>query len=230
MSTTEITAADVKALRDRTGAAMMDCKAALTEAGGDARQGGRAPAGQGPGLGREAQRPRRPARASSPPTSTRTARSARWSRSSARPTSSPATTTSGPSPARSRCTSPPRRRASSPPTRSPRTRRPPSGTFRGRRPPRRASRENVREQIVEGQLAKWRKEIALLDQEHVNADKHDGKTIETAARGGLGEDRREHPDRPLRPLRGRSRGLVPARATLPIELGSRSARSSTGSC
>jgi elongation factor Ts len=30
-----ITAADVKALRDKTGAAMMDCKAALTEAGGD---------------------------------------------------------------------------------------------------------------------------------------------------------------------------------------------------
>ncbi len=31
-----ISAADVKALRDRTGAAMMDCKAALTEADGDA--------------------------------------------------------------------------------------------------------------------------------------------------------------------------------------------------
>ena len=38
--------------------------------------------------------------------------------------------------------------------------------------------ENVVEKIVEGQLAKWRKEIALLDQVHVNADKHDGKTIE----------------------------------------------------
>ena len=38
--------------------------------------------------------------------------------------------------------------------------------------------ENVREKIVEGQLAKWRKEIALLDQPHVNADKHDGRTIE----------------------------------------------------
>src|SRR5215470_16387214 len=30
-----VTAADVKALRDRTGAGMMDCKAALTEAEGD---------------------------------------------------------------------------------------------------------------------------------------------------------------------------------------------------
>jgi len=31
----EITAGQVKALRDRTGAGMMDCKTALTEAGGD---------------------------------------------------------------------------------------------------------------------------------------------------------------------------------------------------
>ena len=30
-----VTASDVKALRDRTGAGMMDCKSALTEAGGD---------------------------------------------------------------------------------------------------------------------------------------------------------------------------------------------------
>jgi len=35
VSTVEINAKDVKALRDRTGAVMMDCKAALTEAGGD---------------------------------------------------------------------------------------------------------------------------------------------------------------------------------------------------
>jgi elongation factor Ts len=38
--------------------------------------------------------------------------------------------------------------------------------------------DNVVEKIVEGQLAKWAKEIALLDQEHVNADKHESKTIE----------------------------------------------------
>jgi elongation factor Ts len=51
--------------------------------------------------------------------------------------------------------------------------------------------ENVREKIVEGQLAKWRKEIALLDQVHVNADKHDGKTIEqlrTEAAATTGEN------------------------------------------
>jgi elongation factor Ts len=51
--------------------------------------------------------------------------------------------------------------------------------------------ENVRDKIVEGQLAKWRKEIALLDQVHVNADKHDGKTIEelrAAAAASTGEN------------------------------------------
>jgi elongation factor Ts len=38
--------------------------------------------------------------------------------------------------------------------------------------------ENVRPRIVEGQLKKWLSEVALLDQPHVNADKHDGRTIE----------------------------------------------------
>ena len=32
--------------------------------------------------------------------------------------------------------------------------------------------------IVDGQLDKWVKEIALLEQEHVRADRYDGKTIE----------------------------------------------------
>jgi elongation factor Ts len=38
--------------------------------------------------------------------------------------------------------------------------------------------DEVVEKIVEGQLAKWAKEVALLDQGHVNADKHESKTIE----------------------------------------------------
>ena len=38
MSTVEISAQDVKALRERTGAGMMDCKKALTEAAGDIDQ------------------------------------------------------------------------------------------------------------------------------------------------------------------------------------------------
>jgi elongation factor Ts len=33
-------------------------------------------------------------------------------------------------------------------------------------------------QIIDGQLAKWAKEITLLDQDHVNVDKHEGKSIE----------------------------------------------------
>ena len=35
MNATQISAQDVKALRERTGAGMMDCKKALTESGGD---------------------------------------------------------------------------------------------------------------------------------------------------------------------------------------------------
>jgi elongation factor Ts len=38
--------------------------------------------------------------------------------------------------------------------------------------------DNVRPRIVEGQLKKWLGEVVLLDQPHVNADKHDGRTIE----------------------------------------------------
>ena len=38
--------------------------------------------------------------------------------------------------------------------------------------------ENIRPKIVEGMLNKWLGEVALLNQEHVNGDKHDGKTIE----------------------------------------------------
>jgi elongation factor Ts len=38
--------------------------------------------------------------------------------------------------------------------------------------------ENIRPKIVDGKLKSWYKEVVLLDQEHVNGDKHDGKTIE----------------------------------------------------
>ena len=38
--------------------------------------------------------------------------------------------------------------------------------------------ENVRPKIAEGRLRKWLQEIVLLNQEHVNNDKHDGQTIE----------------------------------------------------
>jgi elongation factor Ts len=38
--------------------------------------------------------------------------------------------------------------------------------------------ENVRAKIAEGKLRKWLEEVVLLSQPHVNPDKHDGKTIE----------------------------------------------------
>ncbi len=37
--------------------------------------------------------------------------------------------------------------------------------------------ENVQEQIVEGRLKKWLEDIVLLDQKHVNEEKHSSKTI-----------------------------------------------------
>ncbi|MEA2348888.1 MAG: elongation factor Ts [Thermoleophilaceae bacterium] len=49
--------------------------------------------------------------------------------------------------------------------------------------------ENVRPKIAEGKLKKWLSEVVLLNQPHVNTDKYDGKTIEelraeTAAKTG----------------------------------------------
>jgi elongation factor Ts len=38
--------------------------------------------------------------------------------------------------------------------------------------------ENVQEKIVEGRLAKWLEDVVLLSQTHVNAEKHDGKSLE----------------------------------------------------
>ena len=38
--------------------------------------------------------------------------------------------------------------------------------------------ENVRAKIAEGKLRKWMEETVLLKQPHVNGDKYDGKTIE----------------------------------------------------
>jgi elongation factor Ts len=35
----------------------------------------------------------------------------------------------------------------------------------------------IRAKIAEGKLAKWYSEVVLLEQHHVNADKHEGKTI-----------------------------------------------------
>ena len=39
--------------------------------------------------------------------------------------------------------------------------------------------ENIRERIAEGKLKKWLDDVVLLKQPHVHGEKHDGKTIET---------------------------------------------------
>ncbi len=38
--------------------------------------------------------------------------------------------------------------------------------------------DDVISKVVEGQLSKWSKEVALLDQEHIRSDRYEGKTIE----------------------------------------------------
>jgi elongation factor Ts len=51
--------------------------------------------------------------------------------------------------------------------------------------------ENVRERIVAGKLDKWLDEVVLLRQKHVNEEKHGGKTIEelrTALAAETGEN------------------------------------------
>lgn len=51
--------------------------------------------------------------------------------------------------------------------------------------------ENVRERIVQGKLDKWLDEVVLLRQRHVNEDKHAGKTIEEL-RAALSAETREN--------------------------------------
>jgi elongation factor Ts len=51
--------------------------------------------------------------------------------------------------------------------------------------------ENVRERIVTGKVDKWLDEVVLLRQKHVNEDKHGGKTIEEL-RAALSAETREN--------------------------------------
>lgn len=51
--------------------------------------------------------------------------------------------------------------------------------------------QEIREKIAEGKLGKWLEEIVLLRQTHINVDKHDNKTIEqirAAASAKTGEN------------------------------------------
>lgn len=51
--------------------------------------------------------------------------------------------------------------------------------------------ENVRERIVTGKIDKWLDEVVLLRQKHVNEDKHGGQTIEEL-RAALSAETREN--------------------------------------
>ncbi len=51
--------------------------------------------------------------------------------------------------------------------------------------------ENVRERIVAGKVDKWLDEVVLLRQKHVNTDKYEGKTIEDM-RAALSAETREN--------------------------------------
>jgi elongation factor Ts len=51
--------------------------------------------------------------------------------------------------------------------------------------------ENVREKIVSGKLDKWLDDVVLLRQKHVNEDKHGGKTIDEL-RAELASETREN--------------------------------------
>ena len=51
--------------------------------------------------------------------------------------------------------------------------------------------ENVREKIVSGKIDKWLDEVVLLRQKHVNEDKHSGQTIEQL-RAAVSDETREN--------------------------------------
>jgi elongation factor Ts len=173
----EISAADVKALRDRTGAAMMDCKAALSEAGGDTdraveilRVKGQASAAKREGRGTEEgviasyihANDRVGAMVEVQCETDFVARNEDFKRFAYEvalhvAASAPRYVSSEEIPAEEREAE---KRVFEEKARE------------------EGKPDNVVEKIVEGQLAKWGKEVALLGQQHVNADKHESKTIE----------------------------------------------------
>ena len=173
---TTITASDVKALRDRTGAAMMACKNALTEAGGDIEQAIELLRARG-----EAQAAKRAGRDATEGTIASYIHSngkvgvlveldcetdfvarnddfVAFARDvamhiAASPSTLAVTDDEVPAEDRDRETRIATEKASDKP-------------------------ENVRERIVTGSVDKWLTEVVLLRQKHVNEDKYDGRTIE----------------------------------------------------
>ena len=63
--------------------------------------------------------------------------------------------------------------------------------------------DDVVEKIVDGQLDKWAKEVALLEQEHVRSDRYEGQTIEELRAELAAKTGENIRIAPLRALRGR---------------------------
>jgi elongation factor Ts len=169
-------AADVKALREATGAGMMDCKAALEESGGDMdeavkilRKKGAASAakrgGRGTSEGIVA------SYVHNPPTKgalvevqcetdfvARTDEFQAFAREVA---------------IHNRASAPPH----VPPVETPTAARARARELLAEKAKADGKPDNVVEKIVEGQLKKWAGERALLEQQHFNSEKHESKTI-----------------------------------------------------
>ena len=175
----EISAADVKALRERTGAGMMDCKAALEEAGGDVEKAIELLRVKG-----QASAAKRSGRATGEGVVSSyihatgrvgvlvevgcetdfVARNDEF-REFAREV---AVHIAGAAPR---------------PLYVSREEIPDAAREAERKVLERRAREDgkpaeIVDKIVGGQLAKWEGEVALLEQEHINTDRHEGKTIE----------------------------------------------------
>jgi elongation factor Ts len=172
-----ITAADVKALRDRTGAAMMDCKAALTEADGDTERAiellrvkGQASAAKREGRGTEEgvvssyihANDRVGAMVEVQCETDFVARNEDFKAFAYQVALHVAATA-------------PRYVSSE---EIPEQEREAEQRVFEEKAREEGKPDDVVEKIVAGQLSKWASEVALLDQSHVNAEKHDSKTIE----------------------------------------------------
>jgi elongation factor Ts len=172
-----ISAADVKALRDRTGAAMMDCKAALTEADGDAERAiellrvkGQASAAKREGRGTNEgvvssyihANDRVGAMVEVQCETDFVSRNEEFKAFAYQVALHVAATA-------------PRYVSSD---EIPEQEREAEKRVFEEKAREEGKPDNVVEKIVPGQLSKWASEVALLDQAHVNAEKHDSKTIE----------------------------------------------------
>jgi elongation factor Ts len=172
-----ITAADVKALRDRTGAAMMDCKAALTEADGDTERAiellrvkGQASAAKREGRGTEEgvvssyihANDKVGAMVEVQCETDFVARNEDFKAFAYQVALHVAATA-------------PRYLSSE---EIPEQEREAEKRVFEEKAREEGKPDDVVEKIVAGQLSKWASEVALLDQSHVNAEKHDSKTIE----------------------------------------------------